>query len=56
MESGSHLEAELQADERTAAAGGSIGEAFDLDAHLAHADHALQHLEGLTAEWLRASS
>jgi adenylosuccinate lyase len=56
MENGTDLESELQADGRLELGPGALGAAFDLDTHLAHADHALTHLEGITAEWLRASA
>jgi adenylosuccinate lyase len=51
MDGGESLAAELAADDRTAAAG--LSGAFDLDAELANAGLAVDHLQKVTAEWLR---
>jgi len=54
VESGTGLQAELLADERTGDATSELAEAFDLGTYLAHAGHGVDHLEKVTAEWLRA--
>lgn len=48
---GGGLADELAADER--AAGADLAGAFDLGAYLAHAGASVDHLEGVTVEWLR---
>ncbi len=56
MESGTGLQAELLADERTGDAATELTAAFDLDTYLAHAGRGVDHLKKVTAEWLRAGS
>ena len=56
MENDTSLLSELQSDERIELDAGALEAAFDLDTHLAHADHALTQLEGITAEWLRVAA
>jgi len=56
VESGTGLQAEVLADERTADAAGELARAFDLDAYLTHAGHGVDHLEKVTTEWLRGGS
>ncbi|MBU1494776.1 MAG: adenylosuccinate lyase [Actinobacteria bacterium] len=55
-EGGTGLRMELAADERTSAAADSLDRAFDLDTHLAHAGHGVDHLAKVTAEWLRTGA
>jgi len=56
VESGTGLQAELLADQRTGDAATELAEAFDLGIYLAHAGQGVDHLENVTAEWLRAGS
>ena len=53
VERGTHLRDEVLADERAAAAAG-VEEAFDLATHLSRAGHGVDHLAGVTADWLRS--
>jgi adenylosuccinate lyase len=55
-EGGTGLREELAADQRTSAAADSLDRAFDLDTHLAHAGHGVDHLAKVTAEWLRTGA
>jgi len=53
-DNGTSLHEELVADDRTAPAAALLPGAFDLDAYLTHAGHGVDHLAGVTADWLRS--
>jgi len=56
VDRGTGLEQELRADDRIGPADSSMADAFDLDTHLAAAGSGVDHLETVTAEWLRAAA
>ncbi|MCJ7726638.1 MAG: adenylosuccinate lyase [Acidimicrobiia bacterium] len=55
-DAGAGLQQELAADPRTEAAADRLLDAFDLTSYLAHAGHGVDHLEKVTADWLRSGA
>jgi len=56
LETGSQLRAVLAADSECNLSEEELDSAFDLDRYLAHAGDAVDHLETLTADWMRTRS
>jgi adenylosuccinate lyase len=54
LAAGRHLRAVLADSEECPLGDASLDSAFDLDRYLAHADGGVDHLMGLTADWMRS--